>query len=415
MKILMAGLDHERASLPQREALSLRREEVLAILPVLVRETGFTEGALLCTCNRIEFYGVAGEEGPRPDPVPWLVRRRGIDGEPPPWIRREDREAVEHLFGVAAGLCSMVKGEAQILGQVKDAFRIAAEAMTAGPVLNRLFHASFRAGKRVRAETGIAEGAVSVSQAAVELAAGEAGAAFRDSTILVIGAGVMARLVVQHLVSRGARDVVVVNRTPSRARELADEFRVGACGLGDLRDRISRAGIVISAASADGYLLGPKHLAERPAGSPLILVDIGFPRTVDPEVANRPALVLRDIDALNGRVQGNRQRREERALQGWLIVREETDQAMAWIAARRNATLIQSLAEYMETIRGRELRRVCGDPSLSESEKLEHLSSHLIRKITEPIIRTINDAAAGGDQKTLADCLKLLKDVYRLG
>jgi len=412
MTIQMFGVDFQTAPLELREALAFGREEAQLFLPRLLEKTGLAEAVLLSTCNRTEVYAVPADDGEGPDPAVVVMESKGLSPDPGAWKRKRNEEAVRHLFGVAAGLRSMVKGEAQILGQVKEACRCAVEARTTGPVLNRIFHASFRAGKRVRAETGISKGAVSVSQAAVEMTSKETLTPMEDLRFLVLGAGEMARLIVKHLASKGARKVVVLNRTLCRAEELASGFGFEAGGLENLEDRLLNTDVLLSASSADGYLLGPKQAGK--ASDDLYIVDIGIPRTVDPRLDGLRGIRLHNIDALNGLVNGNLRRREKEAEQGEAIVLEEVEEAMKWVETRKNASLIRSLAEYMEELRAKELKKVCKAGGLSEAEKLERLSSHIIKKISAPLIKKMNDARVEGDHKTLQTYLSLLGEVYRI-
>jgi glutamyl-tRNA reductase len=336
MTIQVIGVDFQTAPLELREALAFDREEAQLFLPRLLEKTGLAEAVLLSTGNRTEVYAVPADSGEGPDPAVVVMESKGLLPDPGVWKRKQNEEAVRHLFGVAAGLRSMVKGEAQILGQVKDAFRCAVEARTTGPVLNRIFHASFRAGKRVRAETGISKGAVSVSQAAVEMTSKELLPPMEDLRFLVLGAGEMASLVVKHLASK------------------------------------------------------------------------------DPRVDGLRGIRLRNIDALNGLVNGNLRRREKEAERGEAIVLEEVEDAMKWVEARKNASLIRSLAEYMEQLRAKELKNVCKAGDLSEAEKLERLSSHIIKKISAPLIKKMNAARVEGDHETLQAYLSLLEEVYRI-
>jgi glutamyl-tRNA reductase len=408
----MIGVDFHTGSLDLREALAFDREDTLYMLPVLLQKTDATEAVLLSTCNRTELYVVSDGETFERDPAVALMAYKTLRPDPTVWTRKRDEEAVEHLFSVAAGLRSMVKGEAQILGQVKDAYRTATESAATGPYLNRIFHAAFRAGKRVRAETGISEGAVSVSQAAVEMACHEAPTAIAEASTLVIGAGEMAGLVVKHLVSKGAKKVSIANRTAARAACLAEPLGLEGHGLDSLKPLMSTADIVFSATSSDGYLVTRQDLSHR--DRPLYMVDIGIPRTIAPEVGEIHRCTLRNIDALNGRVEGNLLRREEEARRGREIVREEVRDAMKWVAARENAPLIHSLVNYMENLRTREMERVSKEGGLTEREKLQWLSTHLVKKITQPIIKKINEARAEENQTLLNDYLGLLKEIYRI-
>ncbi|MHC5036421.1 MAG: glutamyl-tRNA reductase [Planctomycetota bacterium] len=412
MTLLLVGVDFQSTPLELRESLVFNREEILRFLPGLLKDTDLTEAVLLSTCNRTELYAVShqGEEGP--DPALAIMAGKGLAPAGEMWARKTDRDAIEHLFHVAAGLRSMVKGETQILGQVREAYRIAVESMTTGAVLNRAFHAAIRVGKRVRAETGICEGAVSVSQAAVELLWEACPDILTKGEILVLGAGEMAALVVKHLAAKKIANVHVINRSLQRAEELAKPYRMKAHDLGELKERIERADVLFSAVAARRVIVAPSLLNGRER--PLQIVDISLPRSVDPSVAEIPQCTLKDIDTLKGRVDGNLERRETEAQRAATLIHEEVTEFLKWTEKRKNAPLIQSLVEYMEGLRARELQRVYKLDGLTADEKLERLSTHIIKKITQPLIKKINDARAEGDSQTLKAYLDLLRKIYRI-
>ncbi|MHC5036974.1 MAG: glutamyl-tRNA reductase [Planctomycetota bacterium] len=412
MKIWMTGLDFETAPIEVRESLAFTREESMQLLPALLKKAGLWEAVLLFTCNRTELYLVEGDAGCAQDPAEILMRLKGLVPSHRYWQRREGKKALEHLFCVAAGLRSMVKGETQVLGQVKEAYRTAVDAGATGPYLNRVFHAAIRAGKRVRAETSISEGAVSVSQAAVEMACEEGPKALRDATVLVIGAGQMAELVVKHLAAKGTGAIRIANRTRERAERLAARFGCTAHGLEVLEDLLESADIVISAASCQGYLVSGTFLSS--GGKDRYLVDMGIPRTLDPGLAKVRGVVLRNIDALNGRVRGNRKHRETEAIRGAALVGEEVAEILKWIEARKGKSTIQALAGYMESIRARELMRACKGADPAEVERLEKLSTHIIKRVSQPLIKKLNDTRSEGDREALETYLRLLREVYSI-
>ena len=387
-KILLLGLNHRTAPVEVRECFALKSlgEHPLAVLK---RELPEAEEALfLSTCNRVEFLLVTPKKEDLLRNLKGLLSRitevEQSRFEPHLYVY-EGREAVRHLFRVASGLDSMVLGEPQILGQVKEAYREAVEHRTTGPILNRLLHKTFSVAKRVRTETGIGSHAVSVSYAAVELAKKIFGS-LRGRTALLVGAGEMAELAAQHLISAGVSRMLVANRTLSRAIELAERFRGQAYSLEELSECLLETDIVITSTGAPGYVITRgmvKPLLRKRRLRPLFFIDIAVPRDVEPAVNDLENIYLFDIDDLKQVVEENLGRRKQEALRAEKIVEEEVLKFERWLRELAVYPTIKALRKKIEAIRKRELEKTFSrlDLSPKEREAIEILTEALIQKV----------------------------------
>jgi glutamyl-tRNA reductase len=296
------------------------------------------------------------------------------------------REAVRHLFRVAASLDSMVVGEPQILGQLKDFYGRAATLGSAGTVLHRCFHKSFSVAKRIRSETGIASKAVSVSSAAVELAC-KIFDRLEDKTAMLVGAGTMSELAARHLLAHGVRSLIVTNRTFDRAVELAREFRGTPVPFEDFRRYLQMADVIIGSTAAEEYILTPtlvhEVLRERKY-RPFFLIDMSVPRNFDPAINAIDNVYLYDIDDLGGVAAVNRDERGREAEKAEAIVEAEVDAFWKWLASLDAVPTIVALRDKVEAIRRAELAKVLATlPGLSEADRgtLEAMTSAIVNKI----------------------------------
>jgi glutamyl-tRNA reductase len=371
-RVLAVGVSHRHAPLELRERLYLADGHAVE----LAKELG---GVVLSTCNRTEVYVVGG------DPVrarEELQRRSGLDlaGVLAVW---EGGEAVEHLFRVAAGLDSLVPGEAQILGQVRVAYEAALGAGATGPVLNRLFEDALHTGKRVRTEARLAEMPESVAASAVELAAKTLGG-LDGKRALLFGAGKMSELAARDLRARTV-DVVVSSRTLESAQELAERVGGRAAPFDAVAVELTGADLVISATRCPYPILHAE--AVQPRTRPLVLVDIAVPRDLDPEIAKVEGCTLFDIDALGGGLVG----REEDVREAERIVAEEASRFAEWRRSRGAAPAIAALRRHAEEIRAEELARAeprLADLSERERKAVETLTAQIVNKLLHvPTVR----------------------------
>jgi glutamyl-tRNA reductase len=410
MPFNILGINHRTAPVALREKVAFTEDRLLAALGALRRERGVSEVVILSTCNRTEVYwsGAAGGA----ELTEWLERHHGsLDLASSLYIHQESG-AVEHTFNVASGLDSMVLGEAQILGQLKDAYRVAKEAGSTGPVLNKLFQAAFSAAKRVRSETRIGANAVSLASATVSLAR----RVYSDlsvRTALMIGAGEMNGLTARHFQSAGVKRLVIANRTLSRAQSLAGELKCHAVGLEDLEKELADADIVI-ACTASPVPLITKRAAEAAIRArrrrPIFMVDMAVPRDIEPAVADLEDVYLFSIDDLQQLVDENLQQRELAAGGARLLISEEVARFLAESRAHDAAPAIRVMREQAELIRQQTLdqaRRMllAGKPN---EEVIEYLANTLMNRLLHGPTQALRHAAELADKELAQTVARLL-------
>jgi glutamyl-tRNA reductase len=314
MELVCLGLNHRTAPVEVRERFAVAGTLLEEAVREIVAIEGVDEGVVISTCNRTEFYFVTSEAPGTLNRVEQhLALRHLLEGDfRNHFYRLEKREAAEHLCRVVSGLDSMVLGETEIFGQVKQAYKAALEAGATGAVLNRLFQKAFGVGKKVRTETSIQEGATSIGSVAVDLAEKIFGH-LKDSEVMILGAGEMSRTTAQSLVSRGARGIFVTNRSYDRAIELATETGGSAVRFDDWRKVMERVDVVISSTGAPHLLIHREEVEKvRRARKfrPLFFIDIAVPRDIDPAVGDIEEVYLYDIDTLEQLAEEGRARRE---------------------------------------------------------------------------------------------------------
>lgn len=363
MHLVLIGLSHHTAPLELRERLAFSRTRLRAALATLVSRTEAGDAVLLSTCNRSEVYATCAE----PDRAATALAEVlcNTQGVPlmtvgPYLYTRTDADAAQHLFRVAAGLDSLVVGEPEILGQVKEAYRVASEAQGTGAVLNRLFHGAFGVGKRVRSETALAEGAVSVSYAAIRLAK----KIFGDLShlrVLVIGSGEMARLAALHFQSQQVARLSVTTRSEDRAEALAAEVGGVAVPWSTRELALADSDVVVSATGGGELVLTRNVVATATAarrGHPLFLLDMAVPRDVDASSGDLAQVFLYNLDDLRSIVQENLARRTGEIEAAEAIVQDEVEAFMAWMRSRHVVPTVVALRQRFEQIRRSELDRL---------------------------------------------------------
>lgn len=417
--IVVVGVSHRTAPLEVRESLAFPKESMGEALLRMKAEAGLSEAMILSTCNRVELY--AREEAP-PAADALEVFLCGYHGrsmvEMRPFLYRfGDTEAVRHAFRVAASLESMVIGEPQILGQVKDAYQTAEEAGTLGAALNALRNRSLAAAKRVRTETAIGHNAVSVSYVAVELARKIFGE-LKDKNVLLVGAGKMSALAARHLVRNGARATVLGGRTFEKAAELAAALGGRAAPFEALRNELAVADIVISGTGASGIVIHQDDVeAARAArrgryARPLFLIDIAVPRDIDPAVARVAGVFLYDLDDLKAVAEANlRERRKEAAAAEAMVDREVRD-FLDWQRSRDAVPLLLELRRRADEIRRAELdkaRKRLGPLTAEQEEALEAATTAIVNKLLHsPTVHLKEAARNGHDPERMSLIRKLL-------
>lgn len=382
MSIILLGLNYKSAPVEIREKVSMSRPNIEKNADALRELKGLDGIAILSTCNRTEFYLDCADDKTALDsafdfisvysscPVELLLEHMYV-------MKR--RDAVEHLFTVAAGLDSMILGESQIQGQVQDAYNYALQYNLSDNILNTLLMSALTLGKRVRTETYIDRQAVSVSSAAVELAKQELGT-LQDKVVLIIGAGDTSELAARHLVSNGISGVIVANRTFDRAQRLADEFGGKAIRLDHFGNYMESADIIISCTASPKYIIVKKDIEQliEHRSKPLLFMDLAVPRDIDPAVSELDNVFLHDIDDMQNVVAQNLEGRKKEAVKARAIVNEELENFFFWLDSLLVVPTIVKLREQAEEIEKKEvekaLRRI--DNATPREQKIVEQLAH---------------------------------------
>lgn len=419
MDISCLGISHHSAPIEIREKLWFSADETRGVVDLLRAKGGFPELTLISTCNRTELYFVAGAEIRTNGSPLWKVmadfKGAGDAANDSHFYQSRSFDAVRHLFRVVSGIDSMVLGDVQILNQAKEGFALAQEMGLTGPMLNRVFHSAFHAGKRARTETEISEGAVSVSYAAAELAS----KIFEDlskRTVLLIGAGETGALTARHLVSRNVGTLLICNRTQARAEELAGQLGgATVVPFGDLIPEIVRADIVVSSVEAPSVILSVQDLRKvmrERANRPLCLIDIGVPRNIDPGANTIGNIFLHDLDSLNHLVDDTLARRKAEVPKIERIIDEEIESLRHWYESLEAVPTIQQLREQFELIRQAELGKHIHHFPPDNREEIDLLTRRIINKILHtPTSNLRNGEEAGSDTRGK---ISMLRHVFGL-
>jgi glutamyl-tRNA reductase len=408
--LIVAGINHRTAALAVRERLEFRKHEVAAALDALRESSGWREAVLLSTCNRTEVYAVEGEQDATG--VVWSAFSARLDADASGYgYVRRDRDAVTHLFRVASGLDSMVLGEAQIHGQVRDAWELC--RAQSGVVLNRLFQTSLQVAGRVRQETAIGRGAGSVSSAAVQLARQIFGS-LAGRNAMVLGAGEMAELALECLIDHGVRTSIVANRTFERAEELAARYGGTAMRFEECWAALADIDVLVSSTAARHPVVSVDHV--RPAlgrrgDRALCILDIAMPRDVDPAVGRLENVFLYNLDDLQAVVSANLERRRAELPGAEELIDAEVARYWDWLAGLAAVPVLTDFRSRMDDVRARELadalRRL---PHLPEADRavVEELSRSLMNKFLHgPTVR-LRSAVANGRGLGIVDAVRYL-------
>jgi len=402
VKIILVGLNHRSAPLEVRERLAV--DDVAPPLQKLVGSDEIDEAVLISTCNRVEVVALTrNPEGAR-HRLRSFFRSDLKGGGPGDDSSIEDHlyeftegEAMQHVLRVASALDSMVVGEPQILGQVKDAFRAAVDCNACGPILTRLFQQAFTTAKRVRTETRVAERPISVARVAVDLAK-QIFEDFSDKRALMIGAGEMIEAALSSLRGAGLESIAVANRTPERAAGLAVRFEATAHGLDELAHLVSEADVVLTCIGGDRPILTRelvKRARRKRRHHPLFIIDIGVPRNADPEIDRLDSVYLYDIDDLGAVASDNAEQRRRETVRAEALVSEEQQRFDGWFAALRAVPTIKHLRAHVEAIRSSEADKALAKLTLgdSERERVEALTRSIVNKILHaPLARLRREA-----------------------
>lgn len=389
MKTVVIGLNHKTADVDLREKLAFngpKLEEGIRQIRALpeIRET-----IIISTCNRVEIYLTVKDVAKAFEAVKdffvrfFEIRKESLDNA---LYLYDDMQAVRHIFRVSSSLDSMVVGEPQILGQLKDAFEFALERKTTGVLLNRLLKKAISVAKRIRTETKIAENAVSISFAAVELAR----KIFDDlpeKSFMLLGAGEMAELAAKHMMNNGVKNIVIANRTYETGCNLAKEFNGRAIKFDAYLDELAHMDILICSTGAQKYVLMKdqmqKVMKER-KNRPVFLIDISVPRNIDPEINDLDNVYLYDVDDLKGVVDTNILERQKEAKKAEEIIEEEIETFKKWLSSLDSVPVVIALREKAEAIKKEEVEKLLNRlPEIGEKEKkaIEGLASSIINKL----------------------------------
>lgn len=391
-ELFVVGMSWRTAKVAVREKLAFREDELAETLLAITRELPVLEALLISTCNRVEVYGVAKPGADATTELrTWIAKRRNVRladvGEA--LYERRGPAAIRHVFSVASSLDSLVVGEAQILGQLKDAYAFAGTAGTSGPVLSRAVERAFGVAKRVRTETTIARGAANVSSVAVELA-GRVFGNLAGKNVLVIGAGKMSSLAAKHLYSNGAQKIVVTNRSPEKAEALADEIEATSRPWAELEQLLVEADVVISSTgSSEPVLTKPmfKKIAKARRYRPMMVIDIAVPRDAEPAIADVDGVYLFDIDDLDKVVSANLAERQKAAEHAGKIVEHEAGQFEHWLRSQGVVPTIRALREKFAQVADAEVQKAL--EQLARKDMTRDQQREMLQRVVQLVINKL--------------------------
>jgi glutamyl-tRNA reductase len=419
VRLLLVGINHRTAPVELRERVDFQTIGVDRALHALAARGLTHEAVVLSTCNRAELYTACEDVGAaRTDLVSFVSEFHGVgrDDLAPHIYDLSDLDAARHLFRVAAGLDSLVVGEPQILGQVKEAHGVATEQHAVGPLLNRLFHASLATGKRVRTETALAAGAVSVSYAAAALAKKIFGD-LQGRNVLVIGAGEMGKLTARHMKSQGVSQVTIISRTMAHAARTAEAIGGSAAPWDAIDTVLGASDIVITATGAAQPILTKAHIdtVMRPRRNrPLFIIDIALPRDVEAAAGEIEQVFLYNIDDLQATVRENLARRSGEVSRAEAIVGEEVDRFGAWFRSRGAIPTVVALRQRFETIRRAELERLDFKMSSLPPDaraRVDEITHLIVEKL---LLTPTEQLKALGDQETVGAYAEAISRLFGL-
>ncbi len=419
MNIVVVGLSHKTAPVEIREKVAFEPDAIAASLEDLHALSAVSEAMIVSTCNRVELYAATTDPQQACTELKrYMAQSHGISAD----VLYEHlysyacQEAVRHVLRVTSSLDSMVVGEPQILGQMKTAYGYACEHKSAGLVLNRFMHKAFSVAKRVRTETAIANSAVSISYAAVELAR-KIFDSLESKTVMLVGAGEMCELAAKHFVRCGVSKVLVTNRTFSRAEKLAETFGGVAVNFANFREQLHRVDILLSSTGSPDYVL---HAADLKAAcklrryQPMFLIDIAVPRDIDPAANKIDSIYLYDVDDLQGVVQANLKERQKEAIKAEQIIDEEVERFHDWLSNLTVRPTIVALRKQLEEVRQKELQKTLSNlGTLNEHQRkaLDAMSSAIVNKILHHPTRLLKQLDCDDDKLRYLDAVQVLFDL----
>ncbi len=430
MNIAVVGLSHRTAPVEVREKLSISDEHIEDSFNALKANDQVLEVSILSTCNRLEIYALVKEQESGVSAIKeFLINHSGLNNDDlfPHLFTFNQTEAVNHLMRVAGGLDSLVLGEGQILSQVKKMVRLGQDHQSIGPIFNRLLTQAVSTGKRVRSETNLGTGAVSISSAAVELAQLKLGQSqgkdelmsLESEDVAVVGAGRMSRLLLQHLQSKGCSTLTLLNRTLNRAETLAADFpglNVKCKLLDSLDDCLQLSSLIFTSTASETPIIDADRLSKFQRTNVLRLIDIGVPRNIAADVSKVPGYESHDVDDLQEVVTRNQDARQQIALEAESLIEEEAKNFLEWWASLEAVPTINRLRSGLEAIRKEELQKALSrmgpDFSARERKVVEALSKGIINKILHTPVTNLRAPQPSAQRK---DSLKIVEALFDLG
>ncbi|MCP3922097.1 MAG: glutamyl-tRNA reductase [Desulfobacterales bacterium] len=418
--ILLIGLNHNSASVELREKLAFSDDDVKKTLKELANSKDIEELLIVSTCNRVEFLFTSKDsEKSIVTLKKYLADKKQIpikDFEKNLYLHTND-DAAKHIFRVASSLDSMMIGEPQILGQIKNAFRLASTVKSSGAILNRLMHRTLNTAKKIRTETGIGDSAVSISYAAIELAKKIFGS-LEGKKALLVGAGEMAELAVEHLLRNRVEDIYVANRTFKNGVKLAKKFNGTAIKFEEIESNLKSVDIIISSTGSDKYVIKNKmvkNIMKERKNRSLFFIDIAVPRDIDPTINKITNAYVYDIDDLNGIIDDNIEERNKEAVKGERIVEESVLKFSTWVEELKVVPTIIALREKMKEIADCEINKTyrnLNNPTDEDKEALERMTDSMINKILHHPITLLK--GNNNHIKREAEYLNVLRNLFDL-
>lgn len=415
MSIVVVGVSHKTAPVEIRERLAFAESRLPEALRTLADQQTINEAVIVSTCNRVEIIAATPNQNNGESPVPrlheFLCRFHDCEAAmlEKHCYSHADSEAVSHIFRVTSSLDSMVVGEPQITGQVKEAFQLAQETGSVGHTLTRLMNRAFAVAKRVRNETGIGASAVSISYVAVELAR-KVFASLDGMTVMLVGAGEMAELAAKHLLNCGASKILIANRTYENAVGLAEELGGEAVRFEDFERRLAEVEVVICSTGSPNFLILPAHVKHALASRhnrPMMLVDISVPRNIDPAINHLDNVFLFDVDDLESIAAANLAERQREAVRAEAIIAEETERFAAALAEGDTNAVIGAFHQQAASLAFAEMersRKRLGDLTEDQEEALRVMVNAIVNKFTQPVIKQLRESEDGHSTYLKAWC-----------
>ena len=408
MAIVVCGLSHKTVPLPVLEQVALTPDELGKSLARLLDHDPIHEGVILSTCNRIEIYATVHRFHPAIEAVRHFISdTSGVaqDAISSGMYTYYDADAARHLFNVASGTDSMVVGEPQILGQVREAFRVAADEGALKRTLHQLFQRALGVGKRARTETAIARHVVSLPQAGARVAAELAGG-LEGKRVVVVGAGRMSELAARAVLDNGGTDIVVANRSVDKAERLGTELGGSGIGLDELPAALAATDVLISATSSTGHVLEREHLE----GRSLVIVDLALPRDIDPAARDLPGVELRDIEDLRSVVEEGAELRRAELPKVQTIVEQAVDEFLAWERSLALGPAIEQLQTWAEAIRAREVEKLT-KKGHGDVAAIERLTRDIVKKMLHRPMTQMRELVRGKDGQVYLEAFQEIFDL----